>query len=323
MSKEVKRRNHKAEAAGQKGNMAFAMAEVKQARMDVTGYELMQIAQVMCFCGLPYKRTEERAVVRQARTADGNTLKVTFRAMIDGVDIPFGTDRSLLHWMCHKAVTSKSPFIPMGSVNDYLRDMNMADSGANIKRVREAFQRIASFALVVEREGIIKEQLITPIIQAARLPRGMQLTPRGAQMSLLSSSGEELGFTIAEGVYREFMGHHVPALKVLLQVTREKPQTQDAMLFLQWRSYVAGSDTLIPWSAIRQQLWTEDSNPWRLKGRFEAAIEALKVAWPELNATATAKGLEIGPPRGRSQFLPGTSERHTSSRNASRPADPK
>ena len=302
-------RDYKAEGDAKKGKLAHRMAEVAQARQEATTRELMQVAQVLCFTGLPYRRTSERAVVRQARTAIGDTIKVTFRAMIDGVDIPFGTDRSLLHWMTHRAVITKSPFIPLSSASEYLRDMGMAPSGQNIKRVREAFQRIASFALVVQREsGADNAQLIMPIIRAARMPRSMRMTPKGSQLPLLAPQGDEQGFTLDEAVFREFMQYHVPTLAKMIEVTRESPQTQDCMLFLQWRSFAARSETCIPWDALRKQLWNEDSNPWRIKSRFEEAIKALQIAWPQLNAHATTRGLEIGPPKQGQHFLPGTSK---------------
>ncbi len=301
-------RDYSLERSSKKGNLALRMAEVSQARLEVTTRELMQVAQVLCFTGLPYRRTTDRAIVRQARTASGDTIKVTFRAMIDGVDIPFGTDRSLLHWITHRAVVTKSPFIPISSASEYLRDMGMAPSGQNIKRVREAFQRIASFALVVQRDsGATTEQLIMPIIQASKMPRSMRATPKGGQLPLLEPNGEEQGFTLSEAVFREFMHYHVPTLAKMIEVTRESPQTQDCMLFLQWRSFAARSETCIPWDALRQQLWSDDSNPWRIKGRFEEAIAALQIAWPQLNARATTVGLEIGPPRQGKHFLPGTS----------------
>ena len=302
-------RDYKAEDDAKKGKLAHRMSEVAQARLEVTTRELMQVAQVLCFTGLPYRRTTDRAIVRQARTAAGDTIKVTFRAMIDGVDIPFGTDRSLLHWMTHRAVVTKSPFIPMSSASEYLRDMGMAPSGQNIKRVREAFQRIASFALVVQRDsGVNTDQIIMPIIRSSRMPRSMQATQKGAQLPLLAQEGEEQGFMLDEAVFREFMQYHVPTLAKMIEVTRESPQTQDCMLFLQWRSFAARSETCIPWDALRQQLWNEDSNPWRIKGRFEEAIQALQIAWPQLNARATTRGLEIGPPHQGKQFLPGTSK---------------
>lgn len=301
-------RDYTQEKVSKVSNLAHRMAEVAQARLEATTRELMQVAQVLCFTGLPYRRTADRALVRRARTSSGDTITVTFRAMIDGIDIPFGTDRSLLHWITHRAVVTKNPFIPISSASEYLRDMGMSASGPNIKRVREAFQRIASFAIVVQREtGASSEQLIMPIIQAARMPRSLRSTPKGAQLPLLPPSGDEQGFTLSEAVFREFMQYHVPTLAKMIEVTRESPQTQDCMLFLQWRSFAAKSETCIPWDALRQQLWNEDSNPWRIKGRFEEAIKALQIAWPQLNARATTRGLEIGPPHRGEQFLPGTS----------------
>ena len=122
--------------------------------------------------------------------------------MIDGIDIPFGTDRSLLHWMTHRAVITKSPFIPMSSASEYLRDMGMAPSGQNIKRVREPSQRIASFALVVQRDsGSNTEQLIMPVIRSLKMPRGMRSTLKGGMLPLLTPQGDEHGFLLGEAVF--------------------------------------------------------------------------------------------------------------------------
>jgi hypothetical protein len=84
---------------------------------------------------------------------------------------------------------------------------------------------------------------------------------------------------------------------------RGKPQMQDYIVFLNWRSFAAKTTSVIPWRMLREQLWQEDTNPHRIKVRFAAAIKLLKVAWPELNAKVTTRGLEIGPPaRGQHLF---------------------
>ena len=75
-------------------------------------------------------------------------------------------------------------------------------------------------------------------------------------------------------------------------------------MFLVHRSYGAMSVSCIPWPGLLEQLWHEDSNTRRIRSRMSEAIDALRIAWPEINAEAKAKDLVIGPPRGGNQFLP-------------------
>ena len=76
------------------------------------------------------------------------------------------------------------------------------------------------------------------------------------------------------------------------------------MFFLIWRSYSAGQESCITWDALREQFWQADSNELRIRLRFREAIGLLKAAWPELQATATLRGLLIGPPKHGTQFIP-------------------
>jgi len=78
------------------------------------------------------------------------------------------------------------------------------------------------------------------------------------------------------------------------------------MLFLIWRSYGAETESLIPWDKLREQLWSEDTNPYRLKQRMEQAKYHLihGCGWTELNAEARTNGLLIGPPKNGIQFMP-------------------
>ena len=318
-------RNYEAEKAAGKGNLALRMVEVKEARLEASTMELMLIAQIMVFCGLPYRRSTERRIVRKARTGKGSTVSVTFQAMMDGVDIPFGSDRTLLHWVTHHALMTKSPFVPLSSASQFLKDMGMSTSGQNIQRVKDAFRRIASVAIVVVRnddKSVNTQQIIMPIARAASLPKRLRRNHPEGQISLLpeEAAGEEepAGFRLDEAVFREFSQFNVPTLRKLLEVTRESPQVQDYMMFLQWRSFSAKEESFIPWAQMREQMCQDDTNPYRMRSRFKEAIEALRIAWPALNAVAESKGLRIGPPTGGEQFLPdGASRRRISGGAAS------
>ena len=302
-------RNYNAEKTAGKGNLALRMVEVKEARYEASTMELMLIAQIMVFCGLPYRRSAERRIVRKARTGKGSTVSVTFQAMMDGVDIPFGSDRTLLHWVTHHALMTRSAFVPLSSASQFLRDMGMSTSGQNIQRVKEAFRRIASVAIVVVRDNdssVNTQQIIMPIARSAALPKRLRKSKNEGQISLLPDEDghdEPAGFHLDDAVFREFSQFHVPTLRKLLEVTRESPQIQDYMMFLQWRSFSAREESLIPWAQMREQMCQDDSNPYRMRSRFQEAIEALKIAWPALNATAETRGLRIGPPAKGEQFL--------------------
>ena len=302
-------RNYTAEKTAGKGNLALRMVEVKEARYEASTMELMLIAQIMVFCGLPYRRSSERRIVRKARTGKGSTVSVTFQAMMDGVDIPFGSDRTLLHWVTHHALMTRSAFVPLSSASQFLKDMGMSTSGQNIQRVKEAFRRIASVAIVVVRDNdssVNTQQIIMPIARAAALPKRLRKAKDQGQISLLPDEDmrdEPAGFHLDDAVFREFSQFHVPTLRKLLEVTRESPQIQDYMMFLQWRSFSAKEESLIPWSQMREQMCQDDTNPYRMRSRFQEAIEALKIAWPALNAAAETRGLRIGPPAKGEQFL--------------------
>ena len=310
MTEKEKARNYIAEKTSGKGNLALRMVEVKEARLEASTMELMLIAQIMVFCGLPYRRSLERRIVRKARTGKGSTVTVTFQAMMDGVDIPFGSDRTLLHWVTHHALMTRSPFVPLSSASQFLKDMGMSTSGQNIQRVKEAFRRIASVAIVVVRDNessVNTQQIIMPIARAAALPKRLRKSKTPGQISLLPvetvEDDEPAGFQLDEAVFREFSQFHVPTLRKLLEVTRESPQIQDYMMFLQWRSFASKEESLIPWAQMREQMCQDDTNPYRMRARFQEAIDALRIAWPALNAMAETRGLRIGPPRGGEQFL--------------------
>ena len=167
-------------------------------------------------------------------------------------------------------------------------------------------------AIVVLRDNdssVNTQQIIMPIARSAALPKRLRKRDVSQQISLLPDDEDEggveepAGIRLDDAVFREFSNFHVPTLRKLLEVTRESPQIQDYMMFLQWRSFSAREESIVPWSQMREQMCQDDSNPYRMRARFQEAIEALRIAWPALNATAESRGLRIGPPNKGEQFL--------------------
>jgi len=69
------------------------------------------------------------------------------------------------------------------------------------------------------------------------------------------------------------MTHRVPVLRSLVVATEARPQMQDCMFFLIWRSYSAASESCVEWDKLRDQFWQGDSNRSRIRKRFEEAIK--------------------------------------------------
>jgi Plasmid encoded RepA protein len=299
-----KRRDRKAEDDQSRERFALDLARIREMRdSGELGAQMVQIAQALVLCGLPYKPTKETKIVRRARLGDGSVVSVTFNAGLDGIAMPYGSDRTLLHWMVDKAIKTKSPIVSWDTATEFLRDVGLTDNGKNRSDLKERYRRLSGLTIGVVRKGKSDSTLLVPFIEESHLPTSVDLKAEKAGMQLLKMDVPTFGFKLGDRIFREILQHHVPVPFELLQATKKKSQLQDNVIFLYWRSFAAQSEVLIPWKALRDQLWQDDSVASRIRVRFVEAISVLKVIWPELNARAEKAGLIIGPPYGGRQFL--------------------
>ncbi len=295
-------RDYKAEEARAQVELFEAMADYRVQRNTGISPQLIQIAQALILCGLPYRSTDATEHTRVSRASDGSLVRVTFYAFGKDeagkrVPMAYGADRTFLHWCVDRAIKRKDPFVPLSTASDFMRDTGQKPSGQNYARLRAAFRRVSSMAIVVERHaGAGETRSILPIIAHSHLPQSIQ--PNGIPID------GPAGIRFGEDFFREINANPVPFPWDVLRALDKKPQMQDYMLFLHWRSFAAKTDTLIPWAIMRDQLWQSDSNPRRIRSRFTEAIKIFRTAWPELNAVADSKGLRIGPPRKGQHLFP-------------------
>ena len=294
------KRDYKEEEKAAQLSLYGDMADYRVQRNSGISPQLVQIAQCMILCGLPYRATAETKIQRLARTGDDSLVRVTFHALgqdYDGNQIPmaFGADRTLLHFGIDQAIKLKSRFVRLDNPTEYLRAIGKQTSGQNYARLRETIRRLSGLSIVVERftpgkNGHDETRQTLPILEAAHVP---------SRLSKDTSTPIDVpcGLRFGEHFYNEVNQHHVPFPWELLCKLEQKPQMQDIILFLHRRSFAAKTTSTIPWANLRQQIWHDDSNTRRIRVRFADAIHLLKAAWPELNAQATSHGLIIGPPR--------------------------
>jgi len=68
---------------------------------------------------------------------------------------------------------------------------------------------------------------------------------------------------------------------------------QDLVFWLFYRCYAAKTETVIPWSALREQFPSGDTNPYRLRQHARRAIKVLKVLWPEAQVREVSNGIWV------------------------------
>ena len=212
----------------------------------------------------------------------------------------------MLHWMINRAIVTSSPFISWETAQEYLNWMNLSKGGRTLRELRARFERIAGMAITVQRTNETDvESFVMPIVRASRLPKSVK--SNGEETAAKTEKGgktPQRGLMFDESFFKDFIAHNVPMLKALLLLVSDRPQLQQYICFLGWRSWAAAAPALIPWVNLRGQLLSTDSNERRIRQRFKEAIEALKIAWPELRAEVRPRGLWISPPAKGIQFIP-------------------
>jgi hypothetical protein len=267
--------------------------------------EFYQTAQALILCGLPYKPTKERQITRHARLGDGSTLTVTFVAALDGIEMPYGSDRTVLHWVLDRAVKNNKRFISWKTAQEFNDEVGLSKSGKNNQDLRKRVQRIKGLAISVQRRTSRTDvSMVLPIVRKSCLPTSIEeRKARAGEQQLPFEEQDQYGIELDTDFFEELKKYHVKVPRQLINSTRKSSQLQDCVLFLFWRSFAAQNDSLIPWAQLRQQMWHEDKTERRIKQRFAKAITWLQAAWPYLRAEARPEGLWIGPSLG-SQFLP-------------------
>ncbi len=305
------RRDWRAENANAAVSHAGAIAEIRQLRDRGEFYEFCQTAQAIILCVLPYKPTKLRQITKKARLGNGSTLIVTFLAALDGVEMPYGTDRTVLHWIFDRAVKENTRFISWRTAQEFISDMGLSKSGKNNKDLRERVRRVKGLAISVQRTSKDTDtSLVLPIIRRSCLPASVGDVKKGHKEDpSLPDDETQLGVELDPDFFEELKRFHVKIPKELVTSTRRSSQLQDCVLFLYWRSFAALEESLIRWDILRLQLWHEDKTRRRIKGRFKTAIKWLKLIWPELQAEAKADGLWIAPPVDGRHFIPGTTKK--------------
>ena len=281
-------------------------------KTPLTG-EALWTAQCLIVCGLPINPTNEPRVTRTARLSNGSYLRVTFIRTHDHIPLPYRQDRSMVHFLTHKAVLNQSPWLKWEYVNEYLALFNLCeDSGKNYRMAQERFVRVVYMDLMIEHLDPARkmvEHVKIPLVEGSRISGDVDgegnWKPMDTAAQMLAASDTA---RIGQLFYEQMLKDPVPIPIELLLKTYDYPRLQDYAVFIYWRAFAADADSFIPWDYLRDQFDRKDSNPWRWRQEFDRALLTLRLLpepFTRIVAEARPKGLYIEPlPRG-TQFFDG------------------
>jgi len=297
---ETRKRDYAGERKAALSKRVDRVVELREDRdSGALGDEVIKMAQALILCTLPYRPTEDRQVVRTARLSDGSTLRVTFTAGINGIDMPFGNDRHLMAWLFDKAINSDSAFVTIKSASDYLRESGKSRNGDRVKELAARLSRLTGLVIGIERRSSGATQTVMlPMIAASNLPNNLtiQLEAETSGQTRIPGLENPFGIQLEERFFQDIKRHHVAIPRRLwLQLQGQKggPQLQDLLTFFVYRCYCAQSETVIPWAGLREQFPQDDSNPRRLKQNVKKAIQHLRVLWPEVRIDVLKEGVWV------------------------------
>lgn len=258
------------------------------------GEEVIWLAQVMLLCTLPYSRTTDRQITRQARLPDQSPLRVTFTAGKPGVDLPYGADRRLLAWLLDRAIRSESPFVLWEAAWQYQREVGLAHSGRSNLRLQASFERIQGLAVSIERKGSKLDKVDSFfVIRQSYLPSSID---KNGAAKVVDIDNPFPGYgVLIDPLFHQDMrrkGSKTVAPRSLWLQIKGNSQVQDMVLFLYWRCYAAESESVIPWSFIEDQFGAS-SNPRRQRGYARDAVRFLCHLWPGCGAEVVESGIQV------------------------------
>lgn len=286
-------RDYAAERKAAQLNTTERIVDLAVARQDQSlGEEHIKLAQAMILCTLPHSATTETKITRRARMGDGSMLSVTFSAAADGVGMPFGADRKLLFWLLDRAIRLDSPFIPWSSAAEYQKEVGMEKGGRSNQQLRERFARIAGLVISIARKGAEATALNTfPLIERAYLPNSIAALP-GRQANVLETR-DRFGVMLHPPLFADIKKHNTVMPRRLWLDIKGPTAVQDMVFWFFYRCYQAASETTIPWTALKDQFPSGDSNPYRLRQHARQAIKLLKVLWPEAQIREAENGIRV------------------------------
>lgn len=263
--------------------------------------ELLITARALVLCGLPYRKTAKRQIVKTARLGNGKELTVIFTA-VGKHPLPFGKDRSILALITTIAGRSGSPKVTFQSAMEFLQKLDLGTSGRDYSYLRGAIDRLKAFHCHISAGDDVQEVTGNrAVVLDAVVPSKHDVrSESGNAVRLLSDSSTSFFVELDPTFFREIQDHGVPIPLEVLKPYTNQPAAFDFITFLNYRIRIARNPSRIPMDALCQMLGSEEKNERKIRWRLEKVLEELRGIWPECPARFEGKGakavLFVAPP---------------------------
>jgi hypothetical protein len=299
---------------------AFKQFCAKQSDLERLRTELLQCsdliiqAKAIALSPLPYRKKNDRQLVRKIKVGEQTSLIVTYTALNNELPLPYGKDRRLLAWLQTQAkrYPEREGFVGSQYLSDFFKAFGLTDGGSDYRRFRESLERVMQFAvsvrLQIQGEGTVILNSVP--VKAAFLPdsakevKAKVLEERTGQMALFREYDHpEYGFGIKlDHDFWSYLRDNPSVMPfALMQAYQDEPKKWDFAQYIFLRCGLAKEDSFVAWPIILDLMSSVDKQQRRVKADLKKHLEELKQLYPDLPAFFTNSGLVICPWRWRDE----------------------
>lgn len=261
-------------------DMRFNRAEIENAMFQHS---------VLCQAFLPYRNPGDEVELWERNQGNASlciqTLKVKHFETGERVSLglPYGTKaRLILAHINSQAIITQNPAVNVAdSMTGFIKRIGLADTGRNIKEVKNQLSRIAASILSVSY--YIPEQKRS-INTDFKLVRSYDLWfPKDERQRILWSSQIEL----SEEYFKSLIDHAIPLDERALAALSHNAMGLDVYSWLAQRLHriPTGNPQFITWKAIKDQFGTDFGRMDNFKAHFREVLKLVKLVYQDARVT--------------------------------------
>jgi len=263
---------------------------LRRKAVDQDWKELLIAARAMVLCGLPYRKTDKKTLVKTSRLGSGQTLRVTYTAQGD-YPLPFGKDRAVLAVITTAASRQNSPHVRFDSAMAFLDAFGLTDSGTNFKNLGNSINRLKSFSCYISiDDGTYEQSNNGVVVKRAGTPSQLALEQDWQTHHPVHSDGFYV--ELDPSFFQEIQEHGIPIPLDLMRRYANVPLAWDFITFINYRSKITNGPSRITLDALCMMLGSTDDNLRKIRMRLEEILHELSEVWPECNVHFEGRGLK-------------------------------
>jgi hypothetical protein len=265
---------------------------LRRKAVDQDWKELLIAARAMVLCGLPYRKTDKKTLVKTSRLGSGQTLRVTYTAQGD-YPLPFGKDRAVLAVITTAASRQNSPRVRFDSAMAFLDAFGLTDSGTNFKNLGNSINRLKSFSCYISiDDGTYEQSNNGVVVKRAGTPSQLALDKEGDWQNNHPIHSDGFYVELDPSFFQEIQEHGIPIPLDLMRRYANVPLAWDFITFINYRSKITNGPSRIALDALCMMLGSTDDNLRKIRMRLEEILHELSEVWPECNVHFEGRGLK-------------------------------